>query len=126
MVTATGLVPPAKYGKYMTTVSTLFILASVLWSRLRGKFERSTLARVDVFGMFLLLASSVLLVFALEEGGARCSWNSAAVISSLVLALVLGIVFVVWETFLDKTTYVQEPVFPPSIVKNRLPAAMLA
>ncbi|KAN0087242.1 Major facilitator superfamily domain containing protein [Elaphomyces granulatus] len=78
--------------------------------RLRRKFERSTLARIDIVGIFLLLASSVLLIFALEEGGTRYFWNSAAIVSSLVIAIVLGILFVIWETFLG------------DIAKDRLPA----
>ena len=93
--------------------------------RLRCKFERSTLARIDIVGIFLLLASSVLLIFALEEGGTRYFWNSAAIVSSLVIAIVLLIVFVIWETFLGESTMVQEPVFPPSIAKDRLPATTL-
>ena len=92
---------------------------------LRSKFQISTLARIDVFGMFLLLASSILLVFALEESGTRYPWNSAAIISTLVLAIVFGILFIVWEIFIDKSTSAQAPVFPPSIVKDRLLAAML-
>ncbi|KND87579.1 putative MFS-type transporter YusP [Tolypocladium ophioglossoides CBS 100239] len=163
MVIAPSLVPPAKYGKYMAIVSTVFIVASVLgpvlggvintrsswrWvfllnipggvvsfvliaiglpaseasskltmvQVLRSKMQRSMWARINVLGMTLLLASSVLLVFALEEGGTRFPWDSGAVVSTLVLAIVLGIAFAVCR---------QEAVFPPSICKDRLLAAML-
>ena len=97
-----------------------------LRTSLRNKFRRSTLVRIDFLGMFLSLASSILLVFALEEGGTRYSWNNPAVLATLVISLVLGIVFVVWEIYIDKPSVVQEPVFPPSLLKNRLLAAMLA
>ncbi|KAH8886999.1 drug resistance transporter EmrB/QacA subfamily [Thozetella sp. PMI_491] len=94
--------------------------------RLYSKFSRSTLARVDALGMFLLLASSILLVFALEQGGTRYPWNSAAVISTLVIAIMLGIAFVLWEMYIDQPSTVVEPVFPPHLLKNRFLAAMLA
>ncbi|PNY23179.1 MFS-type transporter YusP [Tolypocladium capitatum] len=172
MVIAPGLVPPAKYGKYMAIVSTVFIVASVLgpilggvinthsswrWvfllnipggvvafvllaiclpaseasskltmvQVLRSKMQRSTWARIDVLGMMLLLASSILLVFALEEGGTRFPWGSGAVVSTLVLAIVLGVAFAAWEVYTEKSSSRQEAVFPPSICKDRLLAAML-
>lgn len=75
--------------------------------------------------MFLLLASSVLLVFALEEGGSRYQWDSAAIIVPFVLAIIAAVVLAIWEVSLERKGSVQEPVFPPSILKNRLLAAML-
>ncbi|RMJ18545.1 hypothetical protein BHE90_000413 [Fusarium euwallaceae] len=92
---------------------------------LRSKVQRSNWVRVDIVGMVFLLAASVLLVFALEEGGTRYPWKSAVVISTLVLAVVLSVAFGFWEVFLEKSTWRQEPVFPPSICKDRLSAAML-
>ncbi|RHZ55168.1 uncharacterized protein CDV56_106552 [Aspergillus thermomutatus] len=96
-----------------------------LRKRLRTKLSKSEFARVDICGMFLLLASSVLLVFALEEGGSRYPWDSAAIIAPVVLAIIAAIVLVSWEAFLQKRGSVQEPVFPPSILKDRLLTAML-
>ncbi|RFU74580.1 mfs-type transporter [Trichoderma arundinaceum] len=131
MVIAPGLIPPAKYGKYMAIVATVFIVASVLGPILGGVINRQSswrwvfLLKLDVVGMFLLLAWTVLLVFALEEGGTRFPWNSAAVISTLVLAVVLAIVFGFWEVYTETSTNAQEPVFPPSICKDRLVANML-
>ncbi|EEU41468.1 uncharacterized protein NECHADRAFT_53897 [Fusarium vanettenii 77-13-4] len=87
---------------------------------LRSKVQRSNWVRVDIVGMVFLLAASVLLVFALEEGGTRYPWKSAVVISTLVLAIVLSIAFGFWEVFLEKSNWRQEPVFPPSICKDRL------
>ena len=96
-----------------------------LWKGLRDKFRPSTLARIDVLGMFLLLASSILLVFGLEEGGTRYPWSSPAIISTLVIAISAGIGFVLWEIYIDSPRTVQEPVFPPSLTKDRLLSAML-
>ncbi|KAF4454427.1 hypothetical protein F53441_3054 [Fusarium austroafricanum] len=92
---------------------------------LRAKVRRSNWVRIDVLGIILLLAASVLLVFALEEGGTRYSWSSAVVISSLVLAVVLFVAFGFWEVYVEQSPSKQEPVFPPSICKDRISSAML-
>ncbi|KAF4957020.1 hypothetical protein FGADI_3434 [Fusarium gaditjirri] len=92
---------------------------------LRSKVRRSNWIRIDVLGIILLLAASVLLVFALEEGGTRYSWGNAIVIATLVLAVVLFIAFGLWEVYVEKSPSKQEPVFPPSICKDRISSAML-
>ncbi|KAM0082099.1 hypothetical protein ACKRZS_005710 [Fusarium odoratissimum] len=92
---------------------------------LRSKVRRSNWVRIDVLGIILLLAASVLLVFALEEGGTRYSWGNAIVIATLVLAVVLFIAFGFWEVYVEKSPSKQEPVFPPSICKDRISSAML-
>ncbi|EXA35898.1 hypothetical protein NW756_003642 [Fusarium oxysporum] len=92
---------------------------------LRSKVRRSNWVRIDVLGIILLLAASVLLVFALEEGGTRYSWGNAIVIATLVLAVVLFFAFGFWEVYVEKSPSKQEPVFPPSICKDRISSAML-
>ncbi|KAG5800376.1 hypothetical protein H9Q69_000674 [Fusarium xylarioides] len=92
---------------------------------LRAKVRRSNWVRIDVLGIALLLAASVLLVFALEEGGTRYSWSNAVVIATLVLAVVLFIAFGFWEVYVERSTSKQEPVLPPSICKDRISSAML-
>jgi hypothetical protein len=92
---------------------------------MNSKFSASSFKRVDLLGMFLLLASSILLIFALEEGGTRYAWDSGAIISTLVLAVVTGIAFWVWELLIDNDRWAMEPVFPPSILRDRLLSAML-
>ncbi|KAF5548162.1 multidrug transporter [Fusarium napiforme] len=92
---------------------------------LRVKFRRSNWVRIDVLGIILLLAASVLLVFALEEGDTRYSWSNAIVIATLALAVALFIAFVFWEVYVEKSPSKQEPVFPPSICKDRISSAML-
>jgi hypothetical protein len=59
---------------------------------LRAKLSKAEFARVDICGVFLLLASSVLLVFALEEGGNRYPWDSGAIIVPLVVAIIAAVV----------------------------------
>ncbi|SPJ85735.1 related to multidrug transporter [Fusarium torulosum] len=96
-----------------------------LLKALRSKVRRSNWVRIDVLGILLLLAASVLLVFALEEGGTRYPWSSAVVISSLVLAVALFVAFGFWEVHVEQSPSKQEPVFPPSICKDRISSAML-
>ncbi|RGP61088.1 hypothetical protein FLONG3_10643 [Fusarium longipes] len=109
----------------------IFLPASDQSSRLsliqamKSKVKRSNWARVDYLGIVLLLSSSVLLVFALEEGGTRYSWNSAVVISTLVIAIVFFIAFGAWEVYVERSSNKQEPVFPPSICNDRICSAML-
>lgn len=93
---------------------------------LRAKFARSNLARVDGLGMLLLLAWSVLLVFSLEEGGTKYPWKSPVIIVTLVLAIILAVVFAVWEVYTEKSSgSAREPVFPPEICRDRLLGVML-
>ena len=94
--------------------------------RFRNKLSKEAFKRVDFLGAFLLLAASVLLVFALEEGGSRYPWNHAAVIAPLVLSVVAWVAFVVWEIWLEKSGSVQEPIFPMRLVRDRVSAGMMA
>jgi hypothetical protein len=88
---------------------------------LRSKVALDNLRKVDIVGVFLLLASSVLVIFAFESAGTRFAWNSAPFISIIVLALVAGIVFMAWES----TRWPKDPVFPLRLIKNRMTPAML-
>ncbi|RYP27387.1 hypothetical protein DL767_007706 [Monosporascus sp. MG133] len=99
--------------------------ASSFVTRLRAKFSRKTTQRVDIFGAFSLLAASVLLVFALESGGTQYEWESAAIISTIVLSGLLWIVFIAQEMYLEHTTATQEPIFPMGLLKNRFLASMM-
>ncbi|KAJ4264444.1 hypothetical protein NW762_005644 [Fusarium torreyae] len=92
---------------------------------LRSKVKRSNWARIDVLGIILLLAASVLLVFALEQGGTRYPWRSAAIIATLALSVACFIAFGFWEVHVEHSPGKQEPVFPPSICKQRISSAML-
>ncbi|KAJ4117611.1 hypothetical protein NW768_010978 [Fusarium equiseti] len=109
----------------------IFLPASEQSSRLslikviRAKVRRSNWVRIDYLGIFFLLAASVLLVFALEEGGTRYPWNSPVVISTLIIAIICFIAFGFWEVHVEHSPSKQEPVFPPSICKDRICSAML-
>ncbi|EGE84066.2 hypothetical protein BDDG_07011 [Blastomyces dermatitidis ATCC 18188] len=64
--------------------------------------------------------------FALEEAGTRYSWSDAVIITTFSVGGIAGILFVFWELFLEKSTSLQEPVFPLRLLKKRVVAAMMA
>ena len=74
----------------------------------------------------LLLAASILLVFALEEAGQRYSWKSAVIISTITLAGFCWISFIGWEYFVDESRSSQEPIFPLRLLKDRIFVGMMS
>ncbi|KAI1072877.1 hypothetical protein LB507_011464 [Fusarium sp. FIESC RH6] len=81
--------------------------------------------RADFVGMVVSLVASILIVFALEQGGVAYPWGSGAIVSTFVLSGVLWIAFVVWERVLSKKDGVREPMFPWSLVHNRFVMGLL-
>jgi heme/copper-type cytochrome/quinol oxidase subunit 3 len=79
-----------------------------------------SLRRLDFAGTFLLLASSILLVTAILEGGVSFNWDSAASITLFVLAGVLFIAFGWNERVLSVGKFTAEPLFPWRLLKNRV------
>ncbi|SCV50389.1 related to multidrug transporter [Fusarium fujikuroi] len=81
--------------------------------------------RVDFVGMAVSLAASILIIFALEQGGVAYPWGSGAIVSTFVLSGVLWIAFVAWERLLSSRDGVREPMFPWSLVHNRFVMGLL-
>lgn len=54
-------------------------------------------AAIDFFGAFLALAGSALLVLALTWAGGEYAWQSAHVIATLVIGIVVSLCFVLWQ-----------------------------
>lgn len=71
-------------------------------AQLRSKFSKASLSRIEILGV-ILLAASILLVFALEEAGQRYSWKSAVIICTITLAGICWTCFVNWEFFVEKS-----------------------
>ncbi len=91
-----------------------------------SKFSKASLSRLDTLGVVLLLAASILLVFALEEAGQRYPWKSAVIISTITLAGICWISFIGWEYLLDKSQSPQEPIFPLRLLKDRVLVGMMS
>ena len=96
----------------------------VAWPHEKGKkvLAKAALSSIDFLGAFLLLAFSILLVFALVEAGTRAySWGSAAIIVSLVLSGLSLVAFVAWQEILTRRpTWPVEGIFPLEVVKMRV------
>ncbi|KAI1347291.1 major facilitator superfamily transporter [Xylaria sp. FL0043] len=77
--------------------------------------------RVDGLGGLLSLAASILLVFALQQGGVAYPWDSGAIISVFILSGLAWIAFILWERQLSFRSVVCEPeaMFPWNLAKNR-------
>ncbi|OJJ46498.1 hypothetical protein ASPZODRAFT_166742 [Penicilliopsis zonata CBS 506.65] len=78
------------------------------------------LNRIDYPGFFMLLASCVLVIVAIEEAGISYAWDSALVIACLVIAGILFLLFIAWQWYLDHTQSQREPIFPWQFVKTRV------
>ncbi|KAH8680619.1 drug resistance transporter EmrB/QacA subfamily [Xylariales sp. PMI_506] len=94
---------------------------------LRIKFSRATLARLDGPGSVLLIAFSILIVFAFEEAGSRYAWASGPILGTLVSGTVCFLAFLAWEHYIGRpsTASVQEPVFPLRLMKDRIFAGLI-
>lgn len=92
------------------------------------KFFKRAIIQVDWLGFVLLIAGSVMLVFALQEGGLKYPWESSTIIASFVVAGICWIVFGIWEGFLSRgiSRNSMVAVFPLQLVRNRIVAASLA
>jgi hypothetical protein len=94
-------------------------------AHIQQKFRKDALSRVDMFGTFLLLSFSILLVFALEEAGSRFPWSSPTIIITMSLAIISGVGFVVWELWLEHLDDKQEPTFPLSLLRGKVLTGMM-
>ncbi|KAF6826835.1 MFS multidrug transporter [Colletotrichum musicola] len=89
----------------------------------------ASLRKIDFLGMISLLCASVTLVFGIQRGGSRAySWNHPGIIVTLVTSGLTWILFVCWETYINKTycafpdhsrcTHI-EPVFTSRLARRR-------
>ncbi|KAL2758524.1 hypothetical protein ACRALDRAFT_1075086 [Sodiomyces alcalophilus JCM 7366] len=76
-----------------------------------GKSKLQLLGELDYVGLLLFTASCVLLLMALNWGGRDYAWNSAAVISSIVLSAVLLAALIAWEAYYP----LKHPILPPKM-----------
>lgn len=86
------------------------------------------ITRIDWPGVVLSLAGSIVLVFALQQGGVQFPWRSGAIIACLVAAGLCWIAFGAWEAFLTKgkSKIRMIPIFPTRLVRGRVIGAALA
>ncbi|MBD0379474.1 MFS transporter [Paenibacillus sp. WST5] len=75
--------------------------------------------KIDYLGTLFLIISTVSLMLALEWGGKDYAWGSWQIIGMLVIAVVVGTLFIAVER------RAQEPVLPLPLFKNRMVLGMV-
>ena len=78
----------------------------------RSQTVLQTLRRIDYGGNFILIASTVAILYALTYGGTKYSWSAAEILSPLIIGLAGMVVFMWYET------KAAEPVVPPALFRN--------
>ncbi|MCJ1306888.1 hypothetical protein MMC25_000532 [Agyrium rufum] len=86
---------------------------------------RETISKIDVVGALTLLAASILLFSALEEGGTHSSWRSATVLCLLIIGVLFWIFFFAREKWQSMRPIGHESVLPWDIISDRFPTAVL-
>lgn len=103
-------------------VALLLLLMSWPSDKSRKSLSMDTLKTVDFFGCLLLLAASILLIFALQEGGAGVyAWSSGTIIACLVISTMAFLAFVLWQIWLASHPALPvKPVFPVKLMAERV------
>lgn len=82
-------------------------------------FSPALIRSLDFPGAFLILAASVLLVTAVQEGGAEYPWRSAVVLGTLCVSAVSWVMFFWWQRRASMEQNVGDPVLPWHLLTNR-------
>lgn len=88
--------------------------------------SRGAWRRVDAIGACIILVASILLVCVFEEAETRFVWDSAAMIASLVISILLWVLFPIWEHYaVNRKSSKREPIFPMTLLRSRHISAMM-
>ncbi|KAL8798758.1 MAG: hypothetical protein Q9182_006419 [Xanthomendoza sp. 2 TL-2023] len=90
-----------------------------------SKLSMASVRKIDFIGATILLAASILLVTALEEGGTEYSWRSAVPLVLLILSIFAWVAFFVRERMQSNKRVDIESVLPWHLVSNRFWASMI-
>ncbi|KAG9193675.1 hypothetical protein G6011_03710 [Alternaria panax] len=98
----------------LTTGSVVFFMPL---RKVDGKWKQKV-AAIDFFGAFLALAGSALLVLALTWAGGEYAWDSARVISTLVVGVAVSAFFIVWQWKGSKVPLISMTIFTSRVVNG--------
>ena len=105
------------------------VALKIAWPSDKSKkqFTRKAFLSVDVLGSVLLLAASVLLIFALQEAGAFIyAWDSSIIVACLCVAGTALVAFVLWQEWLDRhSDWPVKLVFPVRVARQRVVGAAM-
>ncbi|CAK7204997.1 hypothetical protein SEUCBS139899_007760 [Sporothrix eucalyptigena] len=112
----------ALYWLDVITVGVSFVLFAVCYfppgfRELQGgrMSRRAILKRIDYGGFILYAGGLVCLLLALSWGGSKHPWNSATIISMLVVGVVVLVIFALYEIYMPLST----PLLPMNLFKIR-------
>lgn len=90
--------------------------------RSEKRFTRKALKSIDFLGCILLLAGSILLIFALQEGGAFIyAWDTGIIIACLTVSAVAFMVFIAWQEWLARHPgWTIQLIFPIHLARQRV------
>ena len=91
----------------------------------RPKISLHSLRRVDFTGAIILLAASVLLISALEEGGTQYSWRSAVTLVLLFTSIFAWFAFFTREKIQSVKKAEFDSVLPWKLITNRFWASLI-
>ena len=87
--------------------------------------SKSTLARIDIPGFFLLFCAVLSLTAGFEEADADFPWKSPYVITLLTISGCLWITLLLWERNVTLKSSTREPVLPWRFFTNRVMVGVL-
>lgn len=80
--------------------------------RLSHTSAKSTVGRLDIVGAILLLFAVTLLTAGFEEAGSLFPWDSAYVITLLVISALSWVLLIIWERRVTLKNSILEPILP--------------
>ncbi|KAJ5090566.1 hypothetical protein N7532_009250 [Penicillium argentinense] len=101
----------------LTAVTTLFVLFFMPLRKVEGDWKLK-LKAIDFFGAFLALGGTAVLLLGLNWGGGEYAWDSAHVVATLVVGVVISGVFVGWQWKGAKVPLVPMHIFRGRIVNG--------
>ncbi|RDW85410.1 MFS drug transporter-1 [Coleophoma crateriformis] len=98
----------------MTVITTICVVFFMPLKKVEGSW-REKIAKVDFFGCGLTLAGSTLFILGLTWGGVDYAWDSAQVLSTIILGIAATAAFVLWQGY--GTSF---PLVPLHIFRSRM------
>ena len=88
----------------------------------KKSFTRTAFKSIDCLGCILLLAASILMIYALQEAGAYVyAWNSSIIVACLTVSGVAFVAFVAWQEWLaSHPSLPVKMIFPMSVARQRV------
>lgn len=101
----------------LTVITTLSVLFLMPLRKVTGDWKVKVRA-IDFFGVLLALGGTSVLILGLTWGGGQYAWNSAHVIATIVVGVVISVAFVIWQWKGTSTPLVPMHIFRFRIVNG--------